>query len=148
MKREQAKKLADVLTAYANGADLQYMAHNKWVDMKDGDAIVFCVDHGREMRVKPETLIRPFKDYEELIAVWERKTGYMPPKDLMPIIWLKNKDDTISMITDFKQIKLEGELLCSCVTMDGDNYNMQELLESYTFLDGSPCGKEESKCGE
>ncbi len=81
----------------------------------------------------------PFKDYEELIAVWERKTGYMPPKDLMPIIWLKNKDDTISMITDFKQIK-EDELLCSCVTLDGDNYNMQELLESYTFLDGSPCG--------
>jgi hypothetical protein len=82
----------------------------------------------------------PFKDYEELIAVWERKTGYMPPKDLMPVIWLKNKDDTISMITDFKQIKLENELLCSCVTLDGDNYNMQELLESYTFLDGSPCG--------
>ena len=52
MNREKAKKLADVLTAYANGADLQYEARNEWTDMKDGDAIVFCIEHGREMRVK------------------------------------------------------------------------------------------------
>ena len=52
MKRERAKELADVLASYANGADLQYEAHNEWVDMKDGDAIVFCIEHGREMRVK------------------------------------------------------------------------------------------------
>ena len=52
MNREKAKELADVLASYANGADLQYEAHNEWVDMKDGDAIVFCIEHGREMRVK------------------------------------------------------------------------------------------------
>lgn len=52
MNREKAKKLADILTAYANGADLQYEARNEWTDMKDGDAIVFCIEHGREMRVK------------------------------------------------------------------------------------------------
>lgn len=145
MNREKAKELADILTAYANGADLQYEAHNEWIDMKDGDAIVFCIEHGREMRVKPkhnENFYRPFKDYEELITIWSRKIGigYMVLKVSRPVIWLKAKDDTISMITDFKQIKLEDELLCSCVTLDGDNYNMQELLESYTFLDDEPCG--------
>lgn len=36
MNREKAKKLADILTAYANGADLQYEARNEWTDMKDG----------------------------------------------------------------------------------------------------------------
>lgn len=46
-------------------------------------------------------------------------------KELLPII----------------QAYAEGKKIqCSCVTLDGDNYNMQELLKSYTFLDGSPCG--------
>lgn len=115
-----------------------------------GDATkVEIRDRFVELLKKEHKEYRPFKDCKELIAVWEEKTGYIPPKDLMPIIWLKNIDNTISLITDYKQIISPDEgLLCSWVTVDGDNYNMQGLFENYTFFDGSPCGvsngKEES----
>lgn len=112
-----------------------------------GDATkVEIRDRFVELLKKEHKEYRPFKDCKELIAVWEEKTGYIPPKDLMPIIWLKNIDNTISLITDYKQIISPDEgLLCSWVTVDGDNYNMQKLFKNYTFLDGSPCGVSNGK---
>lgn len=89
---------------------------------------------------------RPFKDCNELIEYYQKKYKSVIGCDIYfpslykPIIWLKKKDNTISMITDYKYDILDDELLCSWVTLDGDNYNMQMLLEEYTFLDGSPCG--------
>ena len=89
---------------------------------------------------------RPFKDCNELIKtfirLWEKENSFKSPtiKFSQPLIWLKKKDNTVSMITDYKYDILDDELLCSWVTLDGDNYNMQMLLEEYTFLDGTPCG--------
>lgn len=42
MNREKAKELADVLTAYANGADLQYEARNEWTDDLKAEIIRLC----------------------------------------------------------------------------------------------------------
>lgn len=79
MNREKAKKLADILTAYANGADLQYEARNEWTDMKDGDAIVFCIEHGREMRVKQK--------YNEIF-----KLKSMLEENHIPFEWIEHND--------------------------------------------------------
>lgn len=86
---------------------------------------------------------RPYKDCYELINAWKSKTDFGSTDYAMPQIWLKEKDSTISMITDFRCHKLDGEILGSWVTLDGENYNMQELFEEYTFLDDSPCGVKE-----
>lgn len=94
-----------------------------------------------------EKQYRPFKDCNELIEHYQKKYKSAIGCDIYfptlykPIIWLKKKDNTISMITDYKYDILDDELLCSWVTLDGDNYNMQMLLEEYTFLDGTPCGE-------
>ena len=79
MNREKAKELADILTAYANGADLQYEARNEWTDMKDGDAIVFCIEYGREMRVKTK--------YNEIF-----KLKSMLEENQIPFEWIEHND--------------------------------------------------------
>lgn len=99
-----------------------------------------------ELLKKEHTVYRPFKSCNELIDFYKRENNIVNNEDVMPIIWLKNKDNTISLITDYKQIISPDEgLLCSWVTVDGDNYNMQKLFENYTFLDGSPCGVSNGK---
>lgn len=99
-----------------------------------------------ELLKKEHTVYRPFKSCNELIDFYKRENNIVNNEDVMPIIWLKNKDNTISLITDYKQIISPDEgLLCSWVTVDGDNYNMQKLFENYTFLDGSHCGVSNGK---
>ena len=123
MNREKAKELADVLTAYANGADLQYEARNEWTDMKDGDAIVFCIEHGREMRVKQKyneifklkslleenhipfewielndlrngyQICYPEKDEKRVCSVIEHSFSYGNEKDLLEIQGLLTADE-------------------------------------------------------
>ena len=143
MTKEQARELANILTAYANGADLQYEAHNEWVDMKNGGAIVFCVEYGREMRVKPKQDYRPFKSCNELIAYWHKKieaeTKYKTIKnDLqVPLIWVKHKvDGRRRIIVGFGENFVEVGVKAKPITLE-------RLFEMYTFLDGSPCGVSE-----
>lgn len=152
MTKERAKELADILTAYANGADLQYEARNEWTDMKDGDAIVFCIEHGREMRVKSnpaakqlpavaanEIVFRPFKSCDELVYYWEReKVGYSPNPLQMIDIWVKHKvDGRRRMIVGFGDNFVEVGVKAKPVTLE-------RLFETYTFLDGEPCGVREA----
>ena len=152
MNREKAKELADILTAYANGADLQYEAHNEWTDMKDGDAIVFCIEHGREMRVKPnpavkqipavaanKTVFRPFKSCNELVFYWEReKVGYSANPLQMIDIWVKHKvDGRRRMIVGFGENFVEVGVKAKPITLE-------RLFETYTFLDDEPCGVRET----
>lgn len=152
MNREKAKELADILTAYANGADLQYEAHNEWTDMKDGDAIVFCIEHGREMRVKPNPAVkqlpavvankkvfRPFKSCDELVYYWEReKVGYSANPLQMIDIWVKHKvDGRKRMIVGFGDNFVEVGVKAKPITLE-------RLFETYTFLDGGPCGVKET----
>lgn len=112
-----------------------------------GDATkVEIRDRFVELLKKEHTVYRPFKSCNELIDFYKRENNIVNNEDVMPIIWLKNKDNTISLITDYKQIISPDEgLLCSWVTVDGDNYNMQKLFENYTFLDGSHCGVSNGK---
>lgn len=126
MNREKAKKLADILTAYANGADLQYEARNEWTDMKDGDAIVFCIEHGREMRVKQK--------YNEIF-----KLKSMLEENHIPFEWIEH--------TDFKNgyqicYPEKGEKrVCSVIEHSFSYGNEKDLLEIQGLLTA-----DEEKC--
>lgn len=119
MNREKAKELADILTAYANGADLQYEAHNEWTDMKDGDAIVFCIEHGREMRVKQK--------YNEIF-----KLKSMLEENHIPFEWIEH--------TDFKngyQIcypEKDEKRVCSVIEHSFSYGSQEDLLEIQGLL--------------
>lgn len=86
---------------------------------------------------------RPFKDTDELIKVWGEKEkkvwGYnwLDNKQPMPLIWVRRKESNCKgqLITKFSDP--------SWVIMSTEGYNMTDLFEHFTFLDGSPCGVEE-----
>jgi hypothetical protein len=84
---------------------------------------------------------RPFKDCDELIETFRKvcKTVYMNNNyqsyysDIeMPTIWVRNKFTSLREMI----IGYGGAL----VVLPTTKLRMQELLEDYTFLDGSPCG--------
>ena len=119
MNREKAKELADILTAYANGADLQYEARNEWTDMKDGDAIVFCIEHGREMRVKQK--------YNEIF-----KLKSMLEENHIPFEWIGLND-----LRNGYQIcypEKSEKRICSVIEHSFSYGNEKDLLEIQGLL--------------
>lgn len=75
-----------------------------------------------------EPNFRPFKNTEELLKTLKCSTGLT-----MPGIWVKDSNDTKSkyLIAGFSSDK---------VLINDYWRDFSELLERYTFLDGSPCG--------
>ena len=119
MNREKAKELADILTAYANGADLQYEAHNEWTDMKDGDVIVFCIEHGREMRVKPK--------YNEIF-----KLKSMLEENHIPFEWIEHNDFRNGYQICYPEE--DGKRVCSVIEHSFSCGNEKDLLEIQGLL--------------
>lgn len=86
---------------------------------------------------------RPYENYKELIRcfrrIWRKERRYEPEYDFdlsieMPSIWVVNKDSGIrEMIIGY------GE---NIVLLPRANLTMQDLLNEYTFINGSPCGVE------
>ena len=118
MNKDHVKKFLPLLTSIAEGKQMQYNDKDIWVDI-DEDAD-WCFDEGDEpsmWRVKPESQLVPFtfEDAEFLIgkAVRNKESKY-----IATITSVREFDCKIFIDTDF-------------------NY----LLEAFTFLDGSPCGK-------
>ena len=85
-----------------------------------------------EYRVKKEPKYRPYKDTAEMIADWIERFGTYDTKVVMPPIWLMC-GETRSMVTDY---------LPDFVYAYATSLSMRDLYEDYTYLDGSPCGKE------
>lgn len=105
--------------------------------------------HKNDMfEAKPDSSLRPFKDCDELVECWERKIfipamRYTKQKVLFrPEIWVKSKEyGTDNLITAFDG---DNESIGgSCVFIQDMWVDMKELFDNFTFLDGSPCGKEE-----
>lgn len=86
---------------------------------------------------------RPFENCGELIEhwrkIWREARRFYEEYDYnlsieMPSIWVINKDTDIrEMIIGYVGV---GVLLPRA------NLTMQELLDNYIFIDGSPCGVE------
>ena len=87
------------------------------------------------VKVKPESKYRPYKDTDEMIADWMERFGTYDSNVVMPPIWLMC-GATRSIVTDY---------LPDSVYAFATNLTMQDLYEDYTYLDGTPCGKEISE---
>lgn len=83
---------------------------------------------------------RPFKDCNELIEHYQKNyksaigCDIYFPSLYKPCIWVREKDtECDSLITEYAPygVTLGGEI---------NRIGLQELLDNYTFLDGSPCG--------
>ena len=93
---------------------------------------------------------RPFNNCNELIEVFRDKCeaevncSTFFPKLYKACIWVKHKEyGTEFLITAFDNRKDLGTAILPCVCIQEMWVDFDELLEGYTFLDGSPCGVEE-----
>ena len=89
---------------------------------------------------EPEPQYRPYESIDELIADWEEKTHSCPAnmkEFVMPLIWVKTKDyESFNIIYSYD--KKNNRVSCRGLSWGTLGY----LFDNYTFLDGSPCGKE------
>ena len=119
MRANKIKEFLPLFTKIAEGKQIQYRTQNDvWIDIAlDAVWEIEDEDEPSMWRVKPESQLVPFtfEDAEFLIgkAVRNKESKY-----IATITSVREFDCRIFIDTDF-------------------NY----LLENFTFLDGSPCGK-------
>lgn len=121
MTREEARKSAEVMMAYAEGKDIEYRCGTvPWSTFRGDDKdSPLCFDfHKCEYRIKKEPTYRPFKNKEECWAEMQKH---------QPLGWKKYKSD--------------GELFC--ITFICDETNFIDAYEKLTFADGTPFGIKE-----
>jgi len=90
-----------------------------------------------EYRIKPEEdekRYRPYKDSTEIIADFIARFKVDCPPYCEPSIWLKGKDvDRQTLVSSFRE---------DSVSIDFNPFiiGFEQLLDDYTYLDGSPVG--------
>ena len=124
----------EVMQAYADGKQIEVLHENDWCRVINPSWDWKSYDY----RVKPEPKYRPYKDTDELIEDWKWRfnpNAYWPEHEV-PLIWIWDKDEGEKMlVTGFRRQEVN--------TTDAI-ISMALLLKSYTYLDGSLCGKGEN----
>ena len=122
MERKNTKELLPVITAFAEGKQVQFFNDGAWNDLEypkfDEEPYLY--------RVKPEPKYRPFKTKKEC---WDEM------KKHQPFGWV------ISIKTEnFEQITYVGP---NIVSISDTNPYFSTALDNYKFVDGSPFGIKE-----
>ena len=131
MTREEAKQLLPIIQAFAEGEIIEYRTKpgtisagipNEWTEIKE---IGFW--NGIEYRIKPDPKYRPFANAEEC---WQEMQKHKP------FGWIKPKSDDV-----IGKFMLIDSLMDKVVTVRTNvRFKYHELLEHYTFADGTPFG--------
>lgn len=108
-------KHAEIIKAWADGATIEYQTYNgTWVPISHPPWLP-----SQAYRVKPEPKLVPFsfEDADKII-------GKVVKGKIIGNVFL------ITGVTKHGSVKLAN-----------DRFSFESLLDSFTFLDGSPCGK-------
>lgn len=134
MTREEARKAAEVMMAFAEGKDIEFrLKHNNIWYTYDGDTAIDGekIIHNLEFdftkfdyRIKKEPTYRPFKNKEECWAEMQKH---------QPVGWIKK--DTFNML-----ITLIDEDICRT---DKVIRGYEGAFQEFTFADGTPFGMKE-----
>ena len=124
MDREEARRRAEIMIAFANGSDVQYYNEvtKQWEDIRP-ECVLF--EPATEYRVKPESKYRPFKTQEEC---WEEM----------------HKHPDFGWVTDgyYKStISVKSDSIV--VTISSLEYDFGKAYIHFTFADGAPFGVKE-----
>ena len=118
MERKNAKELLPIITAFAEGKEIQFFHCGVWSDLLspkfDKEAFLY--------RVKPEPKYRPFKSVEECWGEMQKH---------QPFGWLKSKTSPQPLF------KISDEI---CEYSDWDF-----RFNTLTFADGTPYGIKEKE---
>ena len=125
MTREEVKEMLPVLQAFAEGKTIESrcIKGDKSLFYDDEDP---SFDNDFEYRLKPEPKYRPFKDAEECWVEMQKH---------QPFGWLKSKKDGYySFITMLNyRFRLNGY----------DGWRFDDVINKFTFADGTPFGVKE-----
>ena len=122
MTREEARKAAEVMRAYADGKEIEFLNLGKeWITTLNPMFGWELFDY----RIKPEPTYRPFKDKEECWAEMKKH---------QPFGWVKDKDTLRQVLA----------ILDCAVRIEGLTYSgYKEEFEEVKFADGTPFGIKE-----
>ena len=81
---------------------------------------------------------RPYKDVNELITAWQKKTGITARPNTMPLIWVKYKNPPNEVVNITGVDNLNNEIYLIDLWK-----SLRTLFDNFTFLDGTPCGIKE-----
>ena len=71
-----------------------------------------------------------------MVADWKKRFNKIIATYSMPLVWVRSKATGLErLITSY------GTYFVSCV---GAKTGFRDLFDNYTYLDGSPCGKEDT----
>lgn len=128
IKRNEAKILVPVISAYAEGRILQYKEKEKWRDIEDSEGLCIntIINEAENYRIKPEQKYRPFKNAEEC---WQEMLKHQP------FGWIKCYEGylNITYVGD-EQVYL-ADPDGGAILLDSKN-----SYQDNTFVDGTPFG--------
>lgn len=118
-----------IFQAIAEGKTIQYK-NGDWQDIdgdEDGLNLDTLIKYQDNYRIKPEQKYRPFKNAEECWQEMEKHKYFG---------WIKGKDASIP--SKFMIINSVRDKEVSITS--GIDFTYSELIECYTFIDGTPFG--------
>lgn len=124
MNRKEAAELLPIIQAYAEGKEIEIF--DKTMKMWETAMLPHFDCDSKFYRIKPEAKYRPFKDAEEC---WTEMQNHQP------FGWIKGKGDEhhsliTSIIADEEEVYINGI----------SGFVLDEIMEHYTFADGTPFG--------
>lgn len=120
MDREQAKNLWPIIKAFAEGKEIECRVEDKWYKLLE-----ICNEtNPQDYRIKPE--YRPFKDAEECFEEMKKH---------QPFGWIKDKYHQY-----FNMISICINAATAFQYDEVEYCDYQELINNYTFADGTPFG--------
>ncbi len=126
MTREEARKAAEVMLAYAEGREIEF--RNKRAESWESTLRPIFNWECNDYRIKPQPTYRPFKDAEEC---WQEMQKHQP------FGWVK--DNVI--VRNIMGVQNNGIWL----PVRGDDFSYDEMLKDFTFADGEPFGVKEEE---
>ena len=126
MTREEARKAAEVMLAYANGEEIESLCFGEYIHCEDQSFNRINGKSIKNYRIKPKPRYRPFKTQEEC---WQEMLKHKP------FGWVKEISSEMLYL-------INGISNMSIVIMEDIN-SFKEAMNIYEFKDGTPFGIKE-----
>ena len=127
MNRKEAAELSPFIKAFGEGKDIEMRSKNPHAQLNGWAKMDEFIFGNFEYRIKPEPKYHPFENAEEC---WNEMQKHQP------FGWIKPKSDDV-----IGKFMLIDSLMDKVVTVRTNvRFKYHELLEHYTFADGTPFG--------
>ena len=132
IKRNEAKILVPIISAYAEGRILQYKEKEEWRDIEDSEGLSIntIIKEAENYRIKPKPKYRPFANAEEC---WNEMKKHQP----FGFMKFKHTESGYYMLTSIARGVGVG--------INDSLFSYDRVFDDYSFADGTPFGVKEEE---